>query len=162
VRDFAGFDSDYIRNWVYPEDRELLTGISDAEYIRKKLSGERIFCINYRIVKGGKPTYMQLRVVDVGKEESVSQVVFGYRNTDSEVRREMNQKQLLVETLHEANLANNAKNLFLSNVPRHQDAYERDYGLYCPCAEESGQQGKSRGIPGYDNGIRGAASSSAE
>ncbi len=116
VRDFAGFDSDYIRNWVYPEDRELLTGISDAEYIRKKLSGERIFCINYRIVKGGKPTYMQLRVVDVGKEESVSQVVFGYRNTDSEVRREMNQKQLLVETLHEANLANNAKNLFLSNM----------------------------------------------
>lgn len=116
VRDFAGFDSDYIRDWVYPEDRELLAGMSDAEYIRKKLSRDRIFYINYRIYRDGKPAYMQLRVVDVGEEENVSQVVFGYRNTDNEVRKEMNQKQLLVETLHEANLANNAKNLFLSNM----------------------------------------------
>ena len=116
VRDFEQFDADYIRDWVYPEDRKLLKGVSDSEYIRRKLSGDKVFCINYRILEDGKPTYMQLRVVDVSEDEEVSQVVFGYRNTDSEVKKEMNQKQLLVETLHEANLANNAKNLFLSNM----------------------------------------------
>lgn len=116
VRDFSGFDADYIRDWVYPEDRGLLAGVSDPEYIRKKLSAEKIFYINYRIYRDGKPAYMQLRVVDVGEDEEVSQIVFGYRNTDNEVRKDMSQKQLLMETLHEANLANNAKNLFLSNM----------------------------------------------
>ncbi len=116
VRDFAGFDTDYIRDWVYPEDRGLLAGVSDPEYIRKKLSADRIFYINYRIYRDGKPAYMQLRVVDVGEDEEVSQVVFGYRNTDNEVKKDMGQKQMLLEALHEANLANNAKNLFLSNM----------------------------------------------
>lgn len=116
VRDFAGFDADYIREWVYPEDRGLLAGVSDPEYIRKKLSADKIFHINYRIYRDGKPSYMQLRVVDVGEDDEVSQIVFGYRNTDNEVKKDMSQKQLLMEALHEANLANNAKNLFLSNM----------------------------------------------
>ena len=29
VRKFTGFDADYIAEWVYPEDRELLKGVSD-------------------------------------------------------------------------------------------------------------------------------------
>lgn len=116
VRDFRGFDSDYIRDWVYTDDREELAGVSDPEYIRRKLSGDKMFYRNYRIYRDGKTSYMQLCVVDVGEEEEVSQVVFGYRNMDHEVERERNQKRLLMETLHEANLANNAKNLFLSNM----------------------------------------------
>lgn len=116
VRDFRGFDSDYIRDWVHPGDRKVLAGVSEPEYIQKRLSQDKMFCIDYRIFQNGKIQYMQLCVVDVGEEEEVSQVVFGYRNTDNEVKREMNQKQLLMETLHEANLANNAKNLFLSNM----------------------------------------------
>lgn len=115
-REFTGFDSGYIRDWVYPEDRSLLEGVSTTEFIREKLSGDRTFYINYRVMREGKPTYMQLRIVDVGNEDTVSQVVFGYRNTDREVRRDMEQRQLLLETLHEAKLANNAKNLFLSNM----------------------------------------------
>ncbi|MCI8431559.1 MAG: PAS domain-containing protein, partial [Lachnospiraceae bacterium] len=67
VREFAGFDSDYIRDWVYPEDRGLLAGVSDPEYIRKKMSVEKVLCINYRICIEGEPVYMQLRVVDVGE-----------------------------------------------------------------------------------------------
>lgn len=116
VREFSGFDSSYIRDWVHPEDRALLKGVSDPESVRRRLASEKSFYINYRVYKDGNPIYMQLRVVNVGEEGNVSQVVFGYRNMDNEIRKEMNQKQMLMEALQEARLANNAKNLFLSNM----------------------------------------------
>ncbi|MDE5933456.1 MAG: response regulator, partial [Lachnospiraceae bacterium] len=118
VQKFTGFDAGYIEEWVYPEDRELLKGISDPAYIRRELarSGNRNFHLNFRVYGNHDTKYIQLRVVNVGGEESVSQVILGYRNMDEEMISEMQQKKLLKEALDEANLANNAKNLFLTNM----------------------------------------------
>ncbi len=118
VHRFTGFDVDYIEEWVYPEDRELLSGISDSAYIRNALekSGDRAFHVNFRVYKEDTVKYIQLRVVNVGSREHISQLVFGYRNMDEEMIHEMNQKKLLRDALHEANMANNAKNLFLANM----------------------------------------------
>lgn len=118
VHRFTGFDVDYIEEWVYPEDRELLAGISDSAYIRNELekSGDRAFHVNFRVYKEDTVKYIQLRVVNVGSREHISQLVFGYRNMDEEMIHEMNQKKLLKDALNEANMANNAKNLFLANM----------------------------------------------
>jgi PAS domain S-box-containing protein len=118
VRKFTGFDADYIAEWVYPEDRELLKGVSDPAYICRELerSENRNFHLNYRTYEKQDIKYIQLRVVNVGGEESVSQVIFGYRNMDEEMISEMKQKKLLKAALDEATLANNAKNLFLTNM----------------------------------------------
>lgn len=118
VRKFTGFDADYIVKWVYPEDRALVEKISDPVYLRKKLeqSGNGNFHINYRVYENHDIKYIQLRVVNVGSEEHIAQLVFGYRNIDEEMISEMQQKKLLKEALDEANLANNAKNLFLANM----------------------------------------------
>ncbi len=118
VRKFTGFDADYIAEWVYPEDRELLKGVSDPAYICRELerSENRNFHLNYRTYEKQDIKYIQLRVVNVGGEESVSQVIFGYRNMDEEMISEMQQKKLLKAALDEATLANNAKNLFLTNM----------------------------------------------
>lgn len=118
VRKFTGFDADYIAEWVYPEDRELLKGVSDPAYICRELerSENRNFHLNYRTYENQDIKYIQLRVVNVGGEESVSQVIFGYRNMDEEMISEMKQKKLLKAALDEATLANNAKNLFLTNM----------------------------------------------
>ncbi len=118
VRKFTGFDADYIAEWVYPEDRELLKGVSDPAYICRELerSENRNFHLNYRTYEKQEIKYIQLRVVNVGGEESVSQVIFGYRNMDEEMISEMKQKKLLKAALDEATLANNAKNLFLTNM----------------------------------------------
>jgi len=115
---FTGFDADYIENWVYPEDKELLAGISDPVYIRSELekSADKTFHLNFRVFNGDTVKYVQLRVVNVGNEEHISQVVFGYRNVDEEMIHEMKQKKLLKDALNEANTANNAKNLFLANM----------------------------------------------
>ena len=59
---------------------------------------------------------MQMRMVNVGSTEHISQIVLGYRNVDTEIVQEMEQKQILEETLQIANKAIKAKDLFLSNM----------------------------------------------
>lgn len=107
---------DYIQTWVHPEDREYVAKLTDPEYIRDRLSGQKTFYLNYRVLKDAKPQYLQLRIVNVGNKDRISQIVMGYRRVDDEVRREMEQKTLLENALNNANLAINAKNTFLSNM----------------------------------------------
>ncbi len=59
---------------------------------------------------------MQLRIVNVGSGDHISQIVMGYRKVDEEVRLEMEQKQIFADALNTANLAINAKNTFLSHM----------------------------------------------
>ena len=113
---FTGFDYEYIKTWVHPDDRAMLLGVTTPEYIRKKLSENQSFHINYRILKDGNPGYIQLRVVNVSSSRRISQVVLGYRNIDEEIIQEVKQKQMLADALNKANLANNAKKMFLSNM----------------------------------------------
>lgn len=116
MREFTGFDTEYIKDWVYPDDRELVKEISNPDFFRQKLSENNIYHLSYRIYKDGKVTFKQLRVVNVGSEEHISQIVMGYRNIDDEIIQEMQQKRILAEALNEATYANKAKSLFLSNM----------------------------------------------
>lgn len=113
---FLWFTSDYISTWVHPEDRDMVMRSTAPEYIRQKLSEDKTYYINYRILKDEEVQYLQLRIVNVGNKEQLSQVVMGYRRIDEEVLRDMEQKRVLEDTLKKANLAIIAKNTFLSNM----------------------------------------------
>ncbi len=115
-RSFSWYTMDYIRVWVHPEDREAVTRQTSLEYIRSKLSAQKTYYINYRVIKDSEIQYLQLRIVNVTAGSRISQIVMGYRRVDDEIRREMEQKQLLEEALTNANLAITAKNTFLSNM----------------------------------------------
>lgn len=113
---FSQYAADYVNYWVHPEDRELVAKVTNADYIRDKLSSSKTFYINYRILNGETPQYLQLRVVNVGSGKTVSQIVMGYRSVDEEILREREQQEVLERALKNAKLANNAKNTFLSNM----------------------------------------------
>lgn len=113
---FAWFTEDYIRTWVHPEDRKILSKVTEPAYIRKKLLDNKTYYINYRVLNGEEIQYLQLRIVNVGHRKHISQIVMGYRRVDEEIRREMEQKQIFEEALNNANLAITAKNTFLSNM----------------------------------------------
>lgn len=113
---FHWYVSDYVTAWVHPEDRDMVSRLTDPDYIREKLSSRKTYYINYRVINNGELQYLQLRIVNVGKKENITQIVMGYRRVDEEVRREMEQKQILEEALNKANLAIVAKNTFLSNM----------------------------------------------
>ncbi len=113
---FCWYVSNYVDTWVHPEERAMVRQLTNPEYIREKLSKKKTYYINYRVINNGELQYLQLRVVNVGKIDKVTQIVMGYRRVDLEVRREMEQKQLLEDALNKANLAIVAKNSFLSNM----------------------------------------------
>ncbi len=113
---FHWYLSNYVNTWVHPEDRERILKVTAPDYIRKKLSNSKTYYTNYRVLNNGKIQYLQLRIVNVGGEKRISQIVMGYRRVDLEIQREMEQKQILEDALKNANLAIVARNTFLSNM----------------------------------------------
>lgn len=116
VRSFLWYVSDYVSAWVHPDDREMVADATSPEYIREKLSAGGTYYVNYRIIHNDQTQYLQLRIVNVGSLERISQIVMGYRRVDQEIQDEMEQKQLLKNALNTANLAIVAKNTFLANM----------------------------------------------
>lgn len=115
-RDFLGFASEYISSWVHPEDRELISKVTSPEYIRTKLLNAKTYYTNYRVINNGAIQYLQLRIVNVGSHDHISQIVMGYRIVDEEIQREMEQNQILEDALKNANMAMDVKNTFLANM----------------------------------------------
>lgn len=115
----CGFDaymSEYINTQVVPENQKFVAETTSPDYMRQKLSENKTYTINYQVLCGSARQYLQLRIVNVGKKKGVSQIVLGFRRVDDEIRREMEQNQILEEALEHANLAITAKNTFLSNM----------------------------------------------
>ena len=116
AQSYSQYISEYVRRWVHPEDQERVGQAASPDFVRQELGAAGSFYINYRALESGQAQYLQLRFVTVGGREGAAQVVLGCRRVDEEVRHEMEQKQLMADALHDANLAIVAKNTFLSNM----------------------------------------------
>ena len=117
TRPFTGFADRYIQEYVVPEDRGLLAQGVDQDYIRERLSLEKAFSITYRIRQGNQAEeFLQFHVVNVGKQDHVSQIVLGSRSIDQEVRQSLQHQEMLEDALLQANAAIVAKNTFLANM----------------------------------------------
>ena len=116
VRPFRGFAEEYARRWVYPEDRETFQKSMEPEAIRRALEQEKVVHVDYRILRDGEPEYVQALIVNVSPDESVTQIMFGCRTVDAEVRRERARTAMLEDALRQAKLAGEARNTFLSNM----------------------------------------------
>lgn len=134
--EFLWYISDYVKTWVHPDDRERVLNATTPTYIKKKLSSNKTYYINYRILMEGQTKFLQLRIVNVGKKEQISQIVMGYRRIDEEVLQEMEQKQLLEQALSNANLAIVAKNTFLSNMSHDMRTPLNAIFGYCTLAKQ--------------------------
>ncbi len=113
---FSRYISGYVQTWVHPQDRDAVTKATDPEYIRTRLTESKTYYLNYRIVHNDEIQYLQLRIVNVGNPENISQIVIGYRRVDEDIQHEMKQQQILEDALTQARIANNTKNAFLSNM----------------------------------------------
>lgn len=113
---YSEFISHYLRSWVCTEDRALFALATSSDYIRKKLSRDKTFLINYRVFGRQKQEYLQLRVVNVGQTNPGSQIVLGCRSVDTELTRRIEQRQILENALKQAKEAISVKNIFLANM----------------------------------------------
>lgn len=114
--EFLWFTSHYVDTWVQPDDRQRVLNTISPEYIREKLLAHKTYYINYRISMENDTQFLQLRIVNVGNRNHISQIVMGCRRIDEEVLQEIEHKQILEDALNRANVAIVAKNTFLSNM----------------------------------------------
>ncbi len=116
IRSYSGYYADYVAKWVCPEDRQTVEEMTSPPYIRAHLAQAPSYYLNYRVLIGGEEQYLQLRLVNVGRQGGCTQVVLGYRRVDEEIQKEMEQRRTLAQALSDANAAMTVKNTFLSNM----------------------------------------------
>lgn len=110
--------AEYINTCVIEDDREMMTKVCTRDWLKKELTEKKNLHINYRTSCGNDDNirYFQMKAVRAGTWERVRGAVLGFRCVDEEIRSEMEKKNLLESALMQANRANKAKSVFLSNM----------------------------------------------
>ena len=108
--------SRYCNSFVNVEDRVLLKTNCDRAFLKRTLSQKGSHIVNFRMTQDGEESYYRIKAVKVGSDVNFFGIVLGIRNVDEEIRREMEDKMLLENALRQANRANKAKSVFLSNM----------------------------------------------
>lgn len=116
VRKYNELIKDYIAAWVHPDDRASVTESLATDYMCKVLKDTPTYYFNYRCIQNGETVHLQLRIVNVSKQDRASKFVLGFRRIDDEILREIKQKQILEDALKASRLAAVAKNAFLANM----------------------------------------------
>ncbi len=106
----------YIQQFVVEEDRGMLREASSSEVIKKELSEKKLYYVNFRTNIEGETKYFQMRVVRAGTWGESHGIVLGFHSVDEEIRDEMEKKSIVEDALSQANRANKAKSIFLSNM----------------------------------------------
>ncbi len=106
----------YISTCVYSDDREELRQAACRQRLEDELFEKKMCFVNYRTNCGGEIRYFQMIAVRAGEWEKNRGIVLGFRSVDEETRSEMEKKALLEDALSQANRANQAKSVFLSNM----------------------------------------------
>ena len=106
----------YCNSCVAEEDRELVKANCAVEKLKKELSEKGSHFINYRVSCDKEEKYFQIKAVKVGSDIDCFGIVLGIRSVDEEIREEMENRAILENALQQANRANKAKSVFLSNM----------------------------------------------
>lgn len=113
LRDFL---TTYIERFVFEEDRAMLGASLCADNLKEELSDATRIHVNYRTRRGEAVEYCQATVVRTSEWKERHDVVLGLRSVDEQTRDEMKKKAILEDALAQANRANEAKSVFLSNM----------------------------------------------
>lgn len=106
----------YIQKYVYEEDKEMMRQAVSLDRLAKKMAEKNLYYVNHRIVINGEIKYYEMKMVRAGVWKQYRGIVLGIRSIDEETRNEMEKKRLLEDALVQANKANKAKSVFLSNM----------------------------------------------
>ncbi len=108
----------YCDERVSENDRERFLQNCSRVTLKKELSEKSSHFINYLSTgcENEGAQYYQIKAVRVGSNKSKIDFVLGIRSVDEELRSEMEHKEALESALEQANRANKAKSVFLSNM----------------------------------------------
>ena len=113
ANDYMTYATVYAKK-IHEEDRQRYLDSVELENLRNVLEKQKTMLINYRCDKEDGMKYYQMKFVRIG--DTASKAIMGFYSVDDEVRQEMEQKRILSEALVQAQNANKAKTMFLSNM----------------------------------------------
>lgn len=116
IMEYSDFVRVYVDKCVHTEDQGRVTREASPANVRQKLENDVTFYLNFRVMNEEEVQFLQVRFVNVGRKDRVSQFVMGCRRVDEEIEKEMEQRRLLEEALQSANASIAAKDTFLSNM----------------------------------------------
>ena len=94
----------------------MLRQFSSQDRLIRELAEKNMYSVNYRAVSGNEIKYYEMKIVRAGEWKQYRGIVLGIRSVDEETRNEMEKKRMLENALVQANKANKAKSVFLSNM----------------------------------------------
>lgn len=108
----------YIDKYVHEDDRDSFKEAFDRDNLKTALENKPIYSTIYKALAEpeGEMEYFQIKVVRVGDWEDRRGVVIGLHSVDEAMRTEKEKNSLLEDALLQANNANKAKSVFLSNM----------------------------------------------
>lgn len=106
----------YAQKLVYEDDKEMFRKVSSLENLRKEMSRKKQYYVNFRTLIDNEIYYYEMKVVRAGNLEDSHGIILGFCSVNEKTRYEMKQKKLLEDALLQANKANKAKSVFLSNM----------------------------------------------
>lgn len=104
--------------WVHPDDRDILYANAGIENIRKQLETEEAYSVRLRRIDHNTKNYgyVEWRIVPLVHTKDIWTALIAVKDIDGEVLKEARQQELLKNALNQAERANQAKTVFLSNM----------------------------------------------
>lgn len=106
----------YNQKLVFEDDKDMFGKVSSLENLRKEMSRKKQYYVNFRTFIDNQIYYYEMKVVRAGNLEDSHGIILGFCSVNDKTRYEMQQKKLLEDALTQANKANKAKSVFLSNM----------------------------------------------
>ena len=107
--DFFALSRKNVDGLIYPADRDRFMAVFTKERVMSILKQDGIFTTKYRLMLGGKPTYISMKATLL-EDENGSHLVIGSNNIDAQMRREQEYQKRVAEAKIDA------KNDFLANM----------------------------------------------
>lgn len=106
----------YILQCVYWEDQKLVQEEISLKALQAGFEPKKIHTVRFRRIYKHRMAYIEWRIVGFCNKDGKPEALIAIRNVDHEVRKELKQKEFLQDALKQAESANQAKSVFLSNV----------------------------------------------
>ena len=88
---------------LYEEDHDMFLAMFTREKVLDEINKNHVYSLEYRLMLGGKPTYVNLKAA-ITQEEGKEQLILGVSNIDARVKREQEYSFRLSEARNKANL----------------------------------------------------------
>ncbi len=109
----------YVNTYVHKEDRKLCYVMCSRDYMKEQLSEEnRFYSFNYRQVAEGIEKWYRMHIIAAAyaPDGTVTHAVMAVMDVDKQINIEIQRQRELQEALIQAENANKAKSVFLSNM----------------------------------------------